>query len=229
MSKISYDLTWNGGADSDGELHLYLIPDGPQVYLWHCVGGGEPGPAWNGLWLWLGRISKAVVVESLQERLEGQEELLETLCGCYQGSEWRDGNNWGSWSDEAADLASYRLDLECDTFWTVDEWYGGGDFEGLEGEETVEEAAEREVERALDAGAHLDLRDVEAYIVEWLAKRRLQMRLDDGVWCLHNPETGADEDLWDEAGEPFGEGEFVAARDAAMRDYPEPNWTIVLV
>lgn len=56
---------------------------------------------------------------------------------------------------------------------------------------------------------------------------RLQMRLDEGEWVIHDPRDGSDAVIRRSNGDPVVEGEFKLARTIASERYPGAD--IILV
>ena len=57
--------------------------------------------------------------------------------------------------------------------------------------------------------------------------KRLQLRVDDGEYVIHDPLDGSDAVLLDDSGSPIREGNFLLAKRATERDYPGDDVILV--
>lgn len=160
-------------AVSGAKNLLIFDPDEPQeVYLWWCVGSGQPEATFNGRHLILGSVKEDVCAESLQTWLESekvQAQLL-ALAAEYEGTTTnRQGNIIGQWTEEASSLAFYfeeALELAVSSgvvarTMAAEEWFDTDFYSSLQAlanEDTLDSAAEWAKEDA--ANVNVKLRDI---------------------------------------------------------------------
>lgn len=155
---------------------VYAIPaeehnDGiAHVFVWSCVGAGEPMHAYHSRWLCLGTVPQRAVEAEIENVLREHEEEILSALSAYKGAEWNGHNHVGRWArdiDEELDRAPYGVTAalrEVPCYWDPGDWFQPVGFQDFAQDVSLTEAAKHEVENARDNDAYLELDDVRSYM-----------------------------------------------------------------
>lgn len=177
-------LTTASGARN----RVYVIPaeengGTPEVFVWGCIGSGEPERAYHDRWFCVGHVESSAVPESIERVLRDHEDELLAIAARYQGATWNGSNHVGKWEDPGLDDAevmalSSALNEGVTTYWKASDWFAPVTLHEIVRSDglTLDQIVAAEVDQA-DPDATLDPGDVRDWL-EGSAKKWLERHAD---------------------------------------------------
>lgn len=180
---------------------VYLIPAEdnnsiPKVFVWGCIGSGQPEPAYNNRWYQVCHVPNTAVPSEVEKVLRNHEELLIEISSFYEGHSWDGHNQKGSWGKEPEPLEYLSFIIAeamelIPTYWEASNFFQNINTAGIVYDaSTLSAIVAREVESGTKSGIHLDSDDVRDFIisssVDWLNKNSDLEELDEKEVLLYN-------------------------------------------
>jgi hypothetical protein len=123
----SIEAIKNDDFTGEWKTDIYLDPISERIYSFTNT-GGIPMDAYNGIDLRILTVRPGAIAESVYDYLSSIEELLKTLLGEFEGTEWNGSNEIGKWKrDEdgfnTLDYIQSSYAPEIASYWPAGDWF----------------------------------------------------------------------------------------------------------